>query len=67
MANTLLDLPKVTVHGLGGAMTEARLVEERDGFCYVLSEREYRERAQRGETIEARLGFPKGDVTPISP
>jgi hypothetical protein len=64
MANTVSDLPKVTVHGLGGSTADARLVEEHDGYCYVLSEEEYRATIRRGGPIEARLGFPKGDVTP---
>jgi hypothetical protein len=63
MATTVSDLPKVLVHGLGGATADARLVEERDGYCYVLSEEEYRATIRRGAPVEARLGFPKGEVT----
>jgi len=62
MANNVRDLPKVRVHGLGGATAEARLVEERDGYCYVVPEAEYHTAVARRTPVEARLGFPQADV-----
>lgn len=59
------ELRKVTVHGAGGASAEARVVEERDGTVYVVSEREYQEARREGRELEARLGYPKADVTPL--
>ncbi len=58
------ELRKVRVTGAGGATTEARVVEERDGTVYVVSEREYQEAQREGREVEARLGFPKADVRP---
>lgn len=44
-------------------MNNGRVVEERDGSVYVISEREYQEARKEGREIEARLGHPRGDVS----
>jgi hypothetical protein len=57
------ELRQVEVRGLGGKTAVARLVEERDGTRYVVSEREYQAARHEGRQVEARLGFPKDDVS----
>jgi hypothetical protein len=59
------ELRRVRVRGVGGATAEARVVDERDGTVYVISEREYQQALHDGVEIEARLGYPQADVTSV--
>lgn len=56
------ELRQVLVKGAGGKTARVRVVEETEETCYVVGEAEYQEARTRGETVEARLGFPKSDV-----
>lgn len=58
------ELRRVRVTGAGGATAEVRVVEEREGTVYVVSEGEYQAARREGRQVEARLGFPKADVRP---
>ena len=59
------ELPRVRVNGAGGETAIVRLVEERDGMVYVIGEEEYQRARAEGQEIEARLGYPKEDVTAV--
>jgi hypothetical protein len=57
------ELPVVLVRGADGKSMRCRAVYYRDGYVYVVSEREYQEARRIGVEIEPRLGFPTEDVT----
>jgi hypothetical protein len=43
----------------------ARVVEEREDTVYVVGENEYQRARAEGKEVEARLGYPKEDVTAL--
>jgi hypothetical protein len=56
---------KVEVRGANDRARTCRLVEERNGYCYLVPESEYCAARRAGTAGEARVGYPKCDVTEV--